>query len=266
MTVSRVFKETLHILHNTPPKDSQSLIIHKPLLDLSSRIPSKQQRDSFQRTTPGLMSDVTGARACVPQISKDETCRIMFWHLHTGPVIGGQAYRIPPLTTEAWEEMKILFDDKTGRVWPNAEWSEKPKCRREYVLKQFWQPFVDDRFDLENAIWMKAEFSCAIGGWEEENWVGSRFGASMWIYFLKGVMGKTTCVWVSELTISCQETTFFGSSRLWHRRPMFGAVEHAVLLGTDKSQAGIFEQWYDPREIQRSYQSGSCGNFHLTLR
>ena len=36
-----------------------------------------------------------------------------------GLLIGGQRYRILPLTTEAWEERKILFNEKTSRVWPN---------------------------------------------------------------------------------------------------------------------------------------------------
>ena len=42
---------------------------------------------------------------------------------------------------------------------------------------------MDDRFDYENAIQTKAEFSYAIPvmdtieGWEEENWVGSRLAA-----------------------------------------------------------------------------------------
>ena len=51
----------------------------------------------------------------------------------------------------------------------------------EYVLRQIWQSFVDDRFDLGNAIQTKAEFPSAIavmdkiGGWEEKTWVGSRF-------------------------------------------------------------------------------------------
>ena len=49
-----------------------------------------------------------------------------------------------------------------------------PIYTREYVLKQFWQSSVDDRFDLETAIQTKAEFSCVIavmaktGGWEEK--------------------------------------------------------------------------------------------------
>ena len=103
-------------------------------------------------------------------------------------MIEGQAYRIPPLTTEAWEERKVLCEERTGRVSPHAELSERAKCTRQYVLRQFWQSFVDDRLDLENAIQTNAEFSSAvatmdkIGGWEEEHWVGSRFAASMWIY------------------------------------------------------------------------------------
>ena len=104
--------------------------------------------------------------------------------LPPGPVIGGQAYILPPMSTEEWEKKKrILFDDKTGRVWPNAELSERAKFTRECVLRQFWQSFVED---MENAIRTNDELSCAIalmdkiGGWE--NWVGSRFAASMWIY------------------------------------------------------------------------------------
>ena len=59
-------------------------------------------------------------------------------------------------------------------------------------MKQFWLSSEDDKFDLDNAIQTKAEFSYAIagmdriGGWEEEegeqeNWVGPRFPASMWM-------------------------------------------------------------------------------------
>ena len=95
---------------------------------------------------------------------------------------------------------------------------------------------MDDRFDLDNAIQTKTEFSYANadknGGWEEENWVGSRFAASMWIYTkalicslqnnmqkywlqkFRSIMEAVNRVcddalddheWVSELTISCHE-------------------------------------------------------------
>ena len=158
----------------------------------------------------------------------------LFWHLVLGPVIGGQAYRVPPLTTKAWEERTNLFEERTGRVWPNAELRERAKCARRF-FRQFWQSFADE---LENAIQTKAELSSAtatmdkIGEWEEENSVGSRFAASMWIYTkvvicngqnnmqeyrrhkFRSIMEAVNWVcddalddrvWVSERAISCQE-------------------------------------------------------------
>ena len=66
----------------------------------------------------------------------------------------------------------------------NAELIARAKFSREYVSKQFWQFFVDDGVDLDNAIQTKAEFSYAIAVMDkiEESLVGSRFAASMWIY------------------------------------------------------------------------------------
>ena len=114
----------------------------------------------------------------------------------------------------------------------------RAKYTREYVVRQFKQSFVDDRFDLENPIQTKAEFSHAIavmdkiGRREEEYWVGSRFAASMWMYTkavvcngqgpmqnyrllkFRSIMKAVNWVCdnaldeqmkVSELTISCQE-------------------------------------------------------------
>ena len=61
----------------------------------------------------------------------------MFWHLLPRLAIGGQACRLPPISTAEWKEKRILFDEKTGRVWPNAELSERAQFPREYVLRQF---------------------------------------------------------------------------------------------------------------------------------
>ena len=58
-------------------------------------------------------------------------------------------------------EKKILFDEKIGRIWSNATLSERAKYTREYVLRQRWQPYVDDRFDVDSVIQTKAEFSYA---------------------------------------------------------------------------------------------------------
>ena len=163
---------------------------------------------------------------------------IMFYQLLPGPAIGGQAYRIPPLTMEAWKAEKIHFDERTGRTWPNAQLSARAWFTRENVLKQLWQSFVDDRFDLDTVIQTKAEFSLPSQGWtriggrEEESSVGPRFAASVWIC-TKAVMcnGQDNMqeyrllkfrstmeavswvcddalddyVWVSGLTISCRE-------------------------------------------------------------
>ena len=42
----------------------------------------------------------------------------MFWHVLPGPVVGGQAHRILPISTAEWEEKRALFGEETGRVWP----------------------------------------------------------------------------------------------------------------------------------------------------
>ena len=103
--------------------------------------------------------------------------------LASGPVFGEQTYGAFPLTSEEWKAMKTQLDEKTRSTWPNPEPSERVRFTREYVLRQFWQTFVDDRFDLGNAKRASAMFSSAmalmdkIGGLEEENWVGSRFAA-----------------------------------------------------------------------------------------
>ena len=95
------------------------------------------------------------------------------------------------MTMAARAEKKIMFDEKTGSVWPTAELSERATGTREYVSRRFWQSFVDHRFDLDKAIVTKNEFSYAIavmdkiGGWEEGNWVMSRVATSMWIFLRK---------------------------------------------------------------------------------
>ena len=49
----------------------------------------------------------------------------------------------------------------------------RAKFTREYVVKQFWTSFVEDKFESDSAIQTKAEFSYAIaamdriGGWKE---------------------------------------------------------------------------------------------------
>ena len=105
----------------------------------------------------------------------------------SGAVIVGQTCRIVPFSAEAWQAKKALFDERTGRTWPNAQVSTS-QITREYEIKQFWQFFADARVERDNAIETEAGFSCAIAvmdkieGWEEECWVRSKFETGMWIH------------------------------------------------------------------------------------
>ena len=63
----------------------------------------------------------------------------------------GQACEAVPLMSEEWRAMESQFDMKTGRTWPNLEPSEKAKNTMEYVLRKFWQTFVEDRLVLDDA-------------------------------------------------------------------------------------------------------------------
>ena len=61
----------------------------------------------------------------------------------------------------------------TGRIWPNAELSERAKDTREHVVKRFWFSNEEDKFDLDNAIQTKAEFSYAIAVQDSQRACGS---------------------------------------------------------------------------------------------
>ena len=113
------------------------------------------------------------------------------------------------------------------------------KSTREYVVKTVLDVSCGGQvFGLDDAIQTK-EFSNAIavmdriGGWEEggeqENWVGARFAASIWIHTKAAVCNgeshsvleevnwvcddaRDDHVWVSEQTIALHEGTSLGGS------------------------------------------------------
>ena len=86
----------------------------------------------------------------------------------------------------------VLRENKKSLAPARARIQARARATREYVLKQVWASHVKEEFDLINAIQTKAAFSYAtavmdrIGGWEEgdeqDNWVGARFAASIWIF------------------------------------------------------------------------------------
>ena len=61
-----------------------------------------------------------------------------------GPVIGGKCAEFLRSVQRIGKQRKThLFEEKTGRSWPNAELSARAKFAREYVVKQFWTSFVE---------------------------------------------------------------------------------------------------------------------------
>ena len=113
---------------------------------------------------------------------------MMFWYLLPRPVIGRQAYRLLPMSTAEWEENKILFDEKTGITWPDAEKVKEPNSQGNMSCDNPGSLSWKTDSTWKNTIQTTAEFSNAIavmgkiGGWEVKDWVESRFAASVWIY------------------------------------------------------------------------------------
>ena len=75
--------------------------------------------------------------ACLHGSGLGRDVLVMFWHLLPVQVIGRQAYRIPSISAAEWEEQRALFDEKTGKVWPNAALSARAQFTREYFVNQF---------------------------------------------------------------------------------------------------------------------------------
>ena len=96
---------------------------------------------------------------------------------------------------------KLVREDVIGEpaeltsAWTQSEWGPRTLPLREYLLREFWAIFLDDRPFHSGSLCRhanvqpKAVFSCSmavmdkIHGWEdEEKWMGSNFAACMWIY------------------------------------------------------------------------------------
>ena len=65
-------------------------------------------------------------------------------------------------------------NEKVRKTLATRRMECEAKHTRYYFVNQFWLPFVEGKFGLDNAIQTNAEFSYAIavmdriGGWEEE--------------------------------------------------------------------------------------------------
>ena len=137
--------------------------------------------ESVRHSNEGVLMTLVWCNSCGSRVVNHVLARVP-------GACNWRTYRIPPLSrNHAWKAKKSHFDERKQRTWPKGATECRSQIHKEYVLKHFWLSFVDDRFDLDNAIEPKAEFSCASAmmdkfeGWKEESWVRSKFAASMFI-------------------------------------------------------------------------------------
>ena len=106
------------------------------------------------------------------------------------------------MTMEKWKERKDVMEYLNDRTWPYHSMSAYAMKIRTTVLNRFWSKHISDKNGLRGdrppyvknhgrwpfAAVPKATFSCAmavmnkVGGWSEEEWVGSYLVACMWIH------------------------------------------------------------------------------------
>ena len=121
------------------------------------------------------------------------------------PWFGGQEFGLSPINADEWAEKKLLFDDKSGAMWPlQAVPGVERKSTREQILVQFWTSHVRDEFDVANSIQRKATLSCAtavlnrVRGWrfgnEQDSQIGVKFAVCLWVC-TKAVICKDNVTW-----------------------------------------------------------------------
>ena len=97
------------------------------------------------------------------------------------------------MTAGTWRDRKGSMEVMSGRTWTYHGMSHKAMRTRTSVLHRFWRDHISDEHGRRgkkppNAPAVpKTTFSYAmtamdkVGGWSEEEWVGSKLAACMWI-------------------------------------------------------------------------------------
>ena len=116
----------------------------------------------------------------------------MFWKPVPEDVIGKFAEFTSADFVFMWKVKKDKMEVATEGTWTEREWSPRTLQLREYLLREFWAIFVDDRpltHSRSMLMFNQKVFSYAITvmdrifGWiDKEKWVGSKFAAGVWIY------------------------------------------------------------------------------------
>ena len=159
-----------------------------------------------------------------------------------------QAFRLPQISTDKGLDKKKIFDEKTGSDWSQlASMNDRAKIQRVPFMRFFKVACVKDELDADGLTFhTKAEFSNAvsvmdkIGGWDEgdeqEDQIGARFGASLWI-FTKAVVCNCQRNMENFMINKMNSITVAGMEpRRFHedRGSVRGAVEDVVVLGSNQ--------------------------------
>ena len=114
----------------------------------------------------------------------------MFWVTDTERVADDQHTQPYSVTMETWKERQEVMESLNDRGWTYHGTSAYARKTSTSVLNRYWQTYFSDK----NGIWCphaavpKATFSYAttemdkVGGWSEEQWVGSNLAACMLTY------------------------------------------------------------------------------------
>ena len=121
-----------------------------------------------------------------------------FWVTDSDRVIDDHPTQPNSVTMEKWRDMKDSMEYLNDRTWRYHGMNAFAMKMRSSVLNRFWRNHTSDknghRGDMPpyvqrpSAAVPNAAFSFAMAvmdkveGWNEEEWVGSNFAASMWIF------------------------------------------------------------------------------------
>ena len=118
----------------------------------------------------------------------------MIWPMDAEMVIDDRTNEPVLMTARAWRDRKDSMEVMTGRTWHYHGMNHKIKRTRSSVLQRFWRDHISRQNGLRSDITPnaldipKTAFSYAmtvidkVGGWNEEEWMGSKFAACMWVY------------------------------------------------------------------------------------
>ena len=117
----------------------------------------------------------------------------MFWLMDAEMVIDTRNKKLELLIAKTWKERKDSMEIMTSRTWHYHRMDHKAMRTQTFVLQKFWRDHISEKNGRggnipPNALSVpKTLFSYAmtvvdkVEGWNEEQRVGSKFAACMWM-------------------------------------------------------------------------------------